>query len=372
MTTLHCVGIPWTESTSDYLICAYTQKLVKFGKMMRQQGYRVVLYAGERNEAEYDEHVSLISREEREEWFGVWDPTDAFSKISWDANAEPWKVMNARAAAEISARREPKDLLLLVGGLAQKPISDALPDMLMAEPFVGYEGIFSNFCAFESVAWRHFIYGKYGHEDGRWYDTVIPNYFEQEQFHLETKENYLLYIGRLISRKGIMVARQLAQAAGMRLKIAGPGARSYKHLQLVTEDGNKLNWVDYVGSVGPEARAELMARAQVVLTPTAYIEPFGGVAVEAMLSGTPVVASDWGAFTETITEGLSGYRFHTLAEGVQAIERAMELDSAKIRDYAVSRYSLEAVGPQFARWFERLDGLFGPGWGALPERKVAA
>jgi len=57
-----------------------------------------------------------------------------------------------------------------------------------------------------------------------------------------------------------------------------------------------------MGSVGVEERANLLANAQVTLVPTTYLEPFGGVVIESMLAGTPVVTTDFGAFPELVTE----------------------------------------------------------------------
>jgi glycosyltransferase involved in cell wall biosynthesis len=46
--------------------------------------------------------------------------------------------------------------------------------------------------------------------------------------------------------------------------------------------------------------------------PRCYIEPFGGSGVEVLLCGTPLIAVDYGAFTETIIDGVNGFRCHTL------------------------------------------------------------
>lgn len=48
-----------------------------------------------------------------------------------------------------------------------------------------------------------------------------------------------------------------------------------------------------MGSVGVKERAELMAYADAVMVPTTYLEPFGGVVIEAMLSGTPAITTDF-------------------------------------------------------------------------------
>jgi hypothetical protein len=51
-------------------------------------------------------------------------------------------------------------------GRYQKPIADALRNIWVVEPGIGYEGVFSQFRAFESYAWMHFIYGMTGQHDG--------------------------------------------------------------------------------------------------------------------------------------------------------------------------------------------------------------
>ena len=367
---LHVIGLPHTEVREQFLTCAYTMKVLKFGQMMTQAGFKVSIYAaGDSTEAVCDEYVPLLSTAERLELFGAVadDPNGTWAHVTWDPADEPWQRMNRRAVEAISERAERGDLVLLTSGGAQRSVAEQLPHLVSCEPFVGYEGIVLPFCAFESHAWRHYIYGKNGIVDGRWYDTVIPNYFNPADFHVENKQKpeYLLYIGRLIYRKGILTARQVAAAANIELKVAGPGALSYKDRKLVTTDNCVLDDVDYLGPLGAKDRATVMARATAVIAPTMYIEPFGGVTVEAMLSGTPAITTQWGVYPETVRDGVSGYRFDTLKSGVEAIEKAKALIPREIRQYAVENYSTKALGPRFGAWFERLTGLYQEGWSSL-------
>lgn len=369
---LHLVSLPHTQTTVEYLTCAYTQKVRKFGKMMTAAGHDVVIYSGEQNDTVCAEHVPLLTERQRRRWFGRNDQS-AIHPITWGPDEPHWQTMNSRAIREISKRRgSRRDLLLLSAGCCQQQIADAIPDMTACEPFVGYEGISTPFRAFESSAWMHHVYGRQGIGDGVWYDDVIPNFFDPDEFRRHKHDpggKYLLFLGRVTLRKGPHVAAAIAEAYGLPLKIAGPGVNPGASTpgslvgDYVTVDGGH---VDYVGAVGVAERARLLAGARALVAPTLFLEPFGGVAVEAMLTGTPVVASDWGAFRETVTEGVSGYRFRTLREAVTAVEACGSLDPAGVRAYALERYGLRAVEPMFTRWLRRLAGLMDDGWAALP------
>jgi len=346
---LHVCALPHTQTTSAFSACAYTNKVVGFCKMMMARGHEVFLYAGEQNEAPCTELITCISEQRRAEIVGA----RPYVEASFDYSLAHWQNFNAAAAAEIAKRRQPKDFLCLIGGLAQKQIADALPGMMAVEWGVGYGGVFSDFRVFESYAWMHMHYGAAAGNptsaDGRFYDAVIPGYLDPADFPFRSgKDGYYLFIGRLVERKGFQIAIDTCNALGRHLVLAGPGTPP--------------PGADYRGVVGPEERGRLMAGAKAVFVPTQYIEPFGNVAIEAMACGTPVITTDWGAFTETVIDGVTGFRCHTLGEFIEAARRAPTLDPAAIRKHVVDHYSLDVIGAKYERYFNRLLGLYGEGW----------
>jgi len=376
---LHLVHLPHAHVSREVTVCAFTTKTAKFLKMMGERGWQIVLYAGELSETEGQaELVPIYSDAEQKEWYGGELEPNMLPLIagSWSSEQLQYRVTNARAQQEIALRYEAGDLILLTGGYAQKPIIDALPmpQYLACEWAAGYSGvIFSDrslsmtpWVCFESNAWRHYLYGKYGVEDGRWFDAVIPNFFDPKEWTLHSKEDYLVFVGRLIARKGPQIAAEIARELGMPLHVAGSGALEVSEGLILCHDGTRIEGdVHYVGTVGWEERNRLMGHARVLLAPTTYIEPFGAVVVEAMLCGTPSVASDWGAFSELLPPER---RFRTLAEGCEAVEQAMELAPAVLQAEALERWSLEAVAPLYERWFEELGSLWQGGWYEMSSR----
>jgi glycosyltransferase involved in cell wall biosynthesis len=363
---LHLVSLPHAQTIKSLSTCAFTSKNIKFTKMMGERGWEIFLYSGDCNDAEYARHVTLYSAEEQYAWYGDIDPNTLPTKAGiWDSESDPWRITNERAIKAIRENAEPHDIVLLTGGYAQKMISDALPELLCVEHAAGYEGIFSNYVCFESEAWKHYLYGKHGW-DGRWFDTVIPNFFDPDEWTLGPgKGDHLLFVGRMVTRKGVGVASEIAKACGRKLILAGSGVVSHEPGRIVCEElvleGDHL---EYVGTVGPKERDELMGDAYAVLVPTTYVEPFGAVAVEAQLSGTPTITTDWGAFTETVSPE---FRFRTLAEGIAAVERAGSVDRAELREQALARWSFDALAPMYERWFAQLSSLWGKGWYELSD-----
>lgn len=348
--TLHLCALPHTQITDEYLTCAYTQKIAKFCRMFPDD---VVLYAPEGSEAPCKEHVVTMTRDEQLGWFGKWDATQS-PNVDWDSTKPWWTQANVTSILGIQRRHEDGDLVLITAGLSQKPIVDALPGVLPVEWAVGYKGILtSGHRIFESYAWMHHIYGLNGIEDGAFFDSVVPNFFDPDELPLGDGDGeYAVWLGRWTERKGFETAIAICQEAGIELIMAGPGF-----------DGRELpDGVQHIGPVGVTERAALLGGAQIGFVPTGYIEPFGGVAVEMMLCGTPVISTDWGAFAETVETGVTGHRIRTRGEGVDAIRRCQEIPRASVRERALERYSLDAVKPQFEAVFGRLTELWTDGW----------
>lgn len=348
MTTVHLLGLPHTETTKAWSTCAFTQKVITAAAMLTMAGHEAIVYSGEQNDAPCAEHVTVATAEDRRRWFGAerWEDR-VFDQ--WDINAPCWVELNANIAKAIQDRAGSRDVISLTMGPAHQAVAGALPGLLAVELGVGYESIIPDgFHVFESYAWMHHSYGRHGINDVRFYDTVIPNAFDPTDFtYRDTKDDYLLFLGRLTPRKGLAVIEEIA-----------------KHHRVVTagQGDVRVPGAEHVGVVRGVDRAELLAGARALLAPTVYVEPFGGVAVEAMLSGTPVISTDVGAFTETIRHGVTGYRCSTLREFHTAVDKANDLDASKIRAHALERYSLDAVAPQYDAYLARLDTLHGDGW----------
>lgn len=348
MTKLHFVGLPHTQLNKKYEFCAYSMKLLHMGQICKLIGYDTVLYGSANDEGEFGEVVEIITDADREEWFGHidWD-VEVFS--GWDVNDKWWMASNERAIEEIKKRIEPGDIICLIAGRCQQPIISAFPNNISVEWAVGYEGIIPELHhAYESLSWQHHLYGKYGIDDGRFYDVVIPNSFNSKDFIMRAdKEDYILFISRLIPRKGTAIVEEIAKSC--RVLVAGQGDL-------------RIPGTEYVGIIRGQEKAELLARAKALICPTLYIEPFGGVAVEAQLSGTPAISTDFGAFPETIIHGETGFRCRTLREFLDAADRVGELNPWAIKQRAERLYSLEGVSLHWKRWFDQLQNLYGAGW----------
>lgn len=364
MTTLHLVCLPHTNLNKEYVACAYTQRNYKFVGMMMNQGYDVITYAGEHTECNPTENVVIASDEDQERWFGNPDFHSNFFNITWGIEDAHWVETNKRAVSEIGSRIKDGDIICISAGLCQKTIYDAFAERFpVVEYGVGYSGVFSDFRVYESYAHMHWLYGRSGSDNGRHYDAVIPNYFDPQDFYVsDKKQDYHVFLGRFIQRKGIEVAVEATRKLGVKLIMAGQGAVKVDG-GWATSDGYAAigDHIEHIGHVNEEQRAKLLSEAKVCYMPTTYLEPFGGVSVESLLSGTAVVASDFGAFTEIVHNSHNGYRFRTVGEAANAArcveDGLLEWGPEDIRDDAICRYSLDVVGSKYDDYFQQVLGI---------------
>jgi glycosyltransferase involved in cell wall biosynthesis len=353
----HLLGLAHLETNKKNSCCAYTQKIIKLAEMIKSYGHEILFYGVEGSEVMCGEFIQVSTQDILRQAYGDYDKSKSFYKQ--DPNDIAHKTFNRNAINAILERKKEHDILLCPMGIYQKPIADEVK-ILTVEPGIGYTGVFSSNRVFESYAWMHYIYGLLKIEDGVWYDAVIPNYFDVKDFPFKNKKkDYLLYLGRIIHRKGVQLASDIAKATGNILYIVGQGSleNPNERIHLSNEEH-----IVYHPAVGPEERAELLSNAKAVLMPTYYLEPFGGVNVEAQLCGTPVITTDWGAFPETVLHGQTGYRCRVFEEFCWAVKNIWRIKPETCRQWAIANYSMERVGKMYEEYFQRVYRLYDRGW----------
>lgn len=367
----HILAVPHTKTTPEYTPCAFTMKVLRWCEMMTKRGHTVIHYGAEGSTPVCTEHVDVLSDEVQQRVYGHVNWHDGFFEPN--RKDEAYTTFQANAVAEIKKRAQPGDFVVVSMGLWHKPITDQLNGMMCVELGIGYEGCYLPQRIFESYAWMNFIYGKENPKhvgNVKWYDTAIPMYFNADDFPWQTeKEPYFAVCGRMIQRKGFHIAQQVvdrlvAEGIKVRLKVAGQGD-PWKCM-------DKSPNVDYLGVVGFKERSQLLSRAAGTFVPTVYLEPFGHVVVESYLSGTPVITTDGGAFTETVLHGVTGYRCHTFDQFVYAAQQCLAgaINPSHCRSWAETNYSYERVGSMYEEYFSMLADLKTPsGWYTThPER----
>jgi len=365
----HVVALPHTQTHPKHSACAFTTKVLHFCQMMGSLGHEVFHYGAEGSQVNdcCVEDVAVLSVAEQEGWFGKFDP-DALYDCDWSGQAPYWRLLNERAAAEINKRKQPGDFLCIIMGTMNLPLVRAVGDgVLTVEYGIGYNGTFANFRVFESYAHMHKIWGAQGSydPDGKFYDVVIPNYLNPADYQYRKEPgDYYLYIGRLIQRKGIHVAVETCKRLGAKLVIAGQGCAKVEGNRIYATDGAVYEGdnLEYVGCVTGARRASLYGQAIATFVPTLYVEPFGTVAVESQMAGTPAITTDWGAFPETVEHGKTGFRCRTLDHFLFAARNARSLDREYIHRRAVANYSMDRIRWRYQEYFQMLSDLRARGW----------
>lgn len=189
---------------------------------------------------------------------------------------------------------------------------------------------------------RHFVY-----------NGIDPEEFE----YRERKDDYFLFLSKASWKvKGLRAAVELARKAGVKLKVAGGRGISLNRK------------VKYVGMVGGQKKAGLLSGARALLFPIQWEEPFGLVAAEAMMSGTPVITSDRGSMPEVVSDDV-GFRCRTFEEFLEAVRCVGRISPSACRERAERLFSAEAMARGYlAKYNEIIHyGRLGAG----PERARA-
>lgn len=188
------------------------------------------------------------------------------------------------------------------------------------------------------------------------YVATVHNGIRMEAFPFEEhKEDYLLFAGRLAPEKGPAEAIQVAQRSDRRLLIAGmiePQYQDYFDTHVKPHiDGRQ---VEYLGLLSQADLAPIYRKAAAVLFLISWCEPFGLVAVEAQATGTPLIATRFGALPEIILDGKTGFVVDSLDDAVAAVAKLPSISPFACRENAASRFSANAMAKGYESVYAEL------------------
>jgi glycosyltransferase involved in cell wall biosynthesis len=163
---------------------------------------------------------------------------------------------------------------------------------------------------------------------------------------------YASFLGRMSPEKGPREAALVARAAGVPLRMAAklrePAERDYEVKPLLCSD------IEFLGELDHAEKLELVGGSFALVNPMQWAEPFGLVMIEALATGTPVVATPVGSAPELVDDGVTGY----LRTGVPALAAALldasHLDRGACRAVAAGRFSSDRMVAEHVRLYEEM------------------
>jgi glycosyltransferase involved in cell wall biosynthesis len=222
-----------------------------------------------------------------------------------------------------------------------------LPVSWYPEHIFGLPGLTLNFVSHSQAASRP--------STVRW--PVICNGVDLSRYRKPTlKEDLALVLSRVCPEKGVDVALRVAHRLGLELVVAGPVHPFAAHQSYFKEQVEPL--LDarrrYIGPVGLTQKVDLLARAKCLLAPSSVAETSSLVAMEAIASGTPVVAMRSGALPEVVEHGVTGMIVDSEDEMVAAVPRIDQISSQRCRAAAAVRFDSQRMVREYLALYERL------------------
>ncbi|OGK26122.1 hypothetical protein A3D80_01460 [Candidatus Roizmanbacteria bacterium RIFCSPHIGHO2_02_FULL_40_13b] len=202
---------------------------------------------------------------------------------------------------------------------------------------------------------------------------VAYNGVDIRKFSFRQEEGtYLAFIGRYIKEKGVEHAISASKSAGILLKLIGDDAyRALPYYQTYVLPHLKHGVLEDETFFGESDRSEFLKNAKALLFPILWEEPFGMVMIEAMSSGTPVIAYNRGSVSEVIRDGVTGFiidpdnvrrpgkgswiiKEQGIAGLAEAVKRIGQIDRAVCRKHVEDNFTIEKMIDNYENIYKKI------------------
>ncbi|MCD6500558.1 glycosyltransferase family 4 protein [bacterium] len=189
------------------------------------------------------------------------------------------------------------------------------------------------------------------------YASTIYHGIDIKKFSFSNKRgDYLAFAGRILPRKGVHLAVQIAKLTGKKLKIAGeiPSDNlSYWNREIKPYLSKQIT---YEGMLTQKQMVSFYQKAEAFLMPILWEEPFGLVMIEAMACGTPVIAFKKGSVPEIVKNKKTGFVVKNLKEMVQAVRKIDTIKRIDCRKWVEENFPLEKMVADYEKVYYKILG----------------
>ncbi len=190
----------------------------------------------------------------------------------------------------------------------------------------------------------HTVFVSRNHAERHGAEAFVYNGIDPDDYFFEErKKDYLLFLAKASwAVKNVKGAIRIARSANTPLRILG-GSRWYR------------SWrgIHWQGMLGGEKKARLISGARGLLFPVLWNEPFGLAVVEAMVSGTPVLASPYGSLPELV-EDVSGHICQSESEFEEWVRRLPSFSPKSCREWAIEKFHYRKMAKAYVEFYERV------------------
>jgi glycosyltransferase involved in cell wall biosynthesis len=184
--------------------------------------------------------------------------------------------------------------------------------------------------------------------------ATIHNAIEPAQFMAKhSPDGPVVWLARFSPDKGPDLAIQACREAGLPLVLAGkcnePGEIAYLEDVIRPMLGDD---VQLIVNGDRDTTNRLLSEARALIMPIRWHEPFGMVMIEAMASGTPVVAMRRGSVPEIVKPG-TGFICDSVAELAEGLRQAGGLDPADCVTHATNAFGADLMASRYEKVFRQ-------------------
>jgi glycosyltransferase involved in cell wall biosynthesis len=204
---------------------------------------------------------------------------------------------------------------------------------------------------------------------------VVHNSVDVNDFEVQpAKHDYVITLARFTPDKGQDIAARVCEDLGLTLRMAGTVGgissrelllaelrndadsplHNYRDVQFYQQVEREHPRAEWVGNLGGDAKKEFVARARALLMPIRWEEPFGMAVIEALASGTPVVAMKRGAMPVIIDHGYNGFLADDEEQFKHYLARIDEIQPENCRRSVEKNFSAVEMVDRYLRRYEKV------------------